>query len=326
MLAMHGAGHDADRYAHEKGRVVRCTIVSHQMVSPPDGGKTLLSGTGQELRRQCRRLLGFLYIFLWVKRTNFRVLIAERAAWLVLVASLALLLLEVGLEIAPHQDLAGLAYFKAVYILALVLALYGKYREWQQQKQEYYFADAAKEIVGLLWRPQPDRQEETIYGLLAIFTRTFTRCDASVSVSLPDTNGHLVVRYDYGNAKSDKLFRLSPGSGAAGYCCQEQSLVYVPRRTIGHAILQNLEDPHPFHLKTDLYEPDGVEDFECILSVPIVAYGTCFGSLNLTSREPNAFRRLDRHYAIFYGHVLAQLLRTQKGVAGHQVTAVTGNA
>ena len=212
------------------------------------------------------RAVTLSYIYFWIKRSNIKAIIVERASWLVLVASLLFLLLEVILDIA-HERVHALEawYVRSLYIGAILLALYGKYREWRQHTQEYYFADVAKRIVGKLGvQQQTEPVASTVYSLLAYFAGTFSRCDGSVSVSLIEPDGALVVRYDYGNAKRDKLLRLLPGRGAAGLCCQEHCVVYVPRISFRHAIVQNIEDPEPFDLVEDLYEPDGVEDFRCV--------------------------------------------------------------
>jgi hypothetical protein len=63
-----------------------------------------------------------------------------------------------------------------------------------------------------------------------------------------------------------------------------------------------------FAIVPNLYVPDVVQDFESILSVPMVAYRKCFGVLNFHSRKRNAFRRLDFLQATFFGFVVAQVL------------------
>jgi hypothetical protein len=308
------------------------------------------------LYAMARRLWGLGWIYLWVNRTRVKWYL-DRGAVGFLAFSLILLFLEVMLEVIHtlpefqdfliralfaaatiygYVDLAlgifatapkwgGMAdnasrYLQAVYLSAIAGATYFKIREWKERGQEFRFIQAAREIVATL--RVAGGHESRIERVLPIFAFTFGNGGISVSVAPIGADSKLVVRHQCGPAQYDPNLKLALGEGGAGLCCREHCAVYFPRKSLGHAILQDITEGD-YDLEMDLFVRDDREPFESVLSVPMVANGYCYGAVSFDSPERDAFKRLDREQALFFGYVVAQVLREAGSGYCHEVGKVT---
>jgi len=144
----------------------------------------------------------------------------------------------------------------------------------------------------------------------------------------------LVVVYATDPNKYPKGLCFEPGSGAAGYCYQEMATVYIPRVKYSHGIIVTLpgrpaqrtgdgantapdSKPQPetkpvvkkvkYGLKPRLYYPiePEFENYQSILSIPILVNGSRYAVLNIDSARPDAFKMVDienlRYYAAIIG-------------------------
>jgi hypothetical protein len=268
-----------------------------------------------------RGVLGHIYVYLWVKRANLRDSL-EHGAHGILILFLLLLLLEVVLEyLGVSMALSPRLAIKVAFILAIAILLYTKLKEWSDRRQQFYFVEAARKLVELLSGSQvPTAADETFGTLLALYADNFARKgQLNANLAFWCSDDSVKIRYCHPlDAGYKKDYTFVNGQGAAAYCCENQCVVYIPRKDIRHAIVQNIGQAHPYDMVPDLYVPGsgpGVA-FQSVLCVPLLAYGTCFGVLNFDSRKSNPFRVLDFAQALFFGFIVAQLLHLNQ-TQGH---------
>lgn len=292
--------------------------------------------------RLVTEVLGYLYVYFLVKRSNVRHWF-ERRALQILLGAVLLAIAEAVLHfigkdmVGPEQS----AVLKILFLLTLLFVLYMKLREATDNRQQFYFVEAANQIVGILGQQRPAPSDDVL-SMLAIFHRTFEgrvsgvwpwrkkNRPPDVSVALiqgkhPDE--HLEIGYVFpADVQRDPAFRLRMGDGAAGRCCKHYEIVYVPRCRLRHAIIQSISEHPRFDMIAGLYHlfPLG-QEYGSVLSVPVVDGGKCYGVLNFAARKPNAFRRLDFLQAVFYGFALARVLQGL-GLENHRadVASATG--
>jgi hypothetical protein len=259
-----------------------------------------------------RRIFGLLYVYYWIHRTRVRRFF-ERSSIVILATYLIALAVEVVLEtigrewaLYPHWSVRGTFY------VVVGLALWSKVREWSEHRQEFYFIQAAKKVVEAFRRDwQGLNRDEAIQGLLTIFVKNFEQKGAiNANLAQPRAgDGKLVVTHIHpADAKYDGELALDPGEGGSGYCQSRGCVVYIPWIFLRHAVIQNINENRPYTLIEDLYIEDSVQNFSCILSVPVSTRGRQYGVLNFDSTKINAFRIIDFEQAMFFGFALAQLL------------------
>jgi hypothetical protein len=281
---------------------------------------------GIKIRQLGSTILGYIYVYIWVKRTNVRRLLEKQAVG-VLAVFLVLLLVEVVLEFYGKQMASGrlILYgkeiatssgiLKTTFAAFFVVAMYSKYREWRENRQGFFFIESAKRIAHLLSRPQEEvLRDETIVQLLGIFHKNFeTKGSLNVTVALKGADDQLTIKYRF-PTQEPRSTSFAVREGGAGYSYANGCIVYIPRKGLGHAIIQTLQDDYPYEMVESLYKPSPQEDkdYVAILSVPLVIFGTCYGALNFDSAKPNAFRCMDFQQAAFYASVVAQILRLRE--------------
>ncbi|MDP9120112.1 MAG: GAF domain-containing protein [Acidobacteriota bacterium] len=265
-----------------------------------------------QIRQLHTVIFSLTYIYGWTFRAKVRSWLARWAIGL-LAAVLFYVPLEIGLDLYGRTlGTASSIAVRVVFFVLIAVSLYGKLREWREHHQKFYFIQAAWEVVQFMSAPQEALAgDEVILKLLAVFAKTFERKGktpkASVAVLGPD--GRLRLKYFHPEAANfDADFEFIEGEGGAGYCSENRCLVYIPKTSYGHGIIQNIEEDQPYRVMADLFIPSGSREIRSILSVPMVAYGTCFGALNFDSTVVNAFHRLDFEQAMYFGFVVAQLL------------------
>ena len=267
-------------------------------------------------------IYSYLYIYIWVKRANFRYRL-EKLAILGLAIFLVLTTVEVILElfgrgVAQHPE----PWTKILFFGVVAILLYTKFREFGERRQQASFIDTAREVTHLLSRRQDGvASDQLIQKLLALFQLTFERKgwkylgwrkkQVRVNAALRQADDHLHITLEHpGNQGSHgEPFRI--GEGGAGVCFENECLVYIPRKALRHALVQDIDDEpgdEPFKMRPGAFVPQGNRDYQSILCVPIRAHGRCFGVLNFDSPRRNAFRRIDFEQATFYGFALALVL------------------
>jgi hypothetical protein len=167
---------------------------------------------------------------------------------------------------------------------------------------------AAQEVVRML---QPDHHArpvaELIETLLAVFCGTFSG-GVSAKVAL-EQHGSLEISYYHPPDALPSLSRLQADEGSAGYTFQNQCVVYTPRTSFRHGIIQDISNPTaPYRMMPRVFRDLGHREYSSVLCVPISIHGCNYGVLNVDSNKPNAFHRLDFEHALFYGFVLALVL------------------
>jgi len=267
------------------------------------------------LNRLGATIFGYVYVYWWAKRANWRHRI-EKGAIGLLILFLVVLLLELGLEIfgfemARSRSIAT----QLVFILAFSVALYSKLREWGARRQELFFLQAAKKTAELLGADREHLVNDgTIEKLLGIFHATFRRKGPiSTTLALRTEDDRLEIRHWYPPSGRTHDVTFHPNEGGAGYSYANRCIVYIPRTHLGHAIIQTLGDDDPYEMVGGLYiRGDANTAYRSILSVPVVIFGQCYGTLNFDSARPNAFKRIDFQQAMVYGSIVAQLLRMRR--------------
>jgi len=276
--------------------------------------------------RGATEVLGWLYVYFWVKRANFRAIL-EKSAIGILTLFLLLLMLELAVEVFWHEVfIRGVSIaLQILFGVAFGVSLYNKIREWREKKQEYLHIRSSEVIARIL----SDSREVvagdgTIERLLAIFHQPFApRRTVSVTLALLDQDESLRVCHRFPPSNRDGDTRFPPGEGAAGYCTKNRCTVYVPRKRFGHAVLKVETDDgkitYDYASGMYLAQPgDGA--YEAVLSVPIVIFGTCYGALSFDSPKPNAFRRLDLAIASSYASLVAQVLQLRRSISSSTET------
>ena len=273
-----------------------------------------------------RYVLGYLYVYFWVKRANARAII-EKGAIGILAVFLLLLAIELALELFWHVVFRGTSIaLQILFFVAFSVALYNKISEWRERRQEFLYINAASYIAEILSDTREHiAEEETIKRLLAIFLKTFepkhstNATMALFDAPVPDPQDGMrlkvVYRHPSDNRSSETVF--TAGEGAAGYCAKCRCAAYIPRKRFRHAVVVATQDGKPsYAVASDLYlsRPDEGA-YESILCVPVVIYNKCYGALCFDSAKANAFRRLDIALASFYGSVMAQVLHARQGRA-----------
>lgn len=267
--------------------------------------------------RAAGEAIGWFYVYFWVKRANLRAVL-EKGAIGILGLFLALLVIELLLEIFWHPVFESTSIvLQVIFAIAFAISLYNKLREWREKRQEYLHIGSASIIAEILSDNRERVIEDgTIQRLLAIFHQTFTpKRSLCVTLALFDGDGQLRIRHRYPEGRTNDT-SFAPGEGAAGYSTASRCTVYVPRKRFGHAILHKVETTKgivTYDYASGVYASrQGDEEYESVLSVPIVIYGTCYGALSFDSTKANAFRRLDLALASFYGSVMAQVLQARQ--------------
>lgn len=259
------------------------------------------------------RIFGFIYLYYWIHRTRLRRLF-EKGSIVILGLYLATLAVELVLELVgsewafhPHWAI------RAAFYVFFGLALYSKVKEWGEQRQEFFFIQAAKKVVGAFEQDFAKvSKEERIQGLLTIFVKNFEHKGAvNANLALPNAlNGKLVVQYIHPTgAEYDRNLALAPGEGGSGYCYANGCVVYIPWAKLGHAVIQTIAEDRPYTLVEDLYVEDNIGKCRSILCLPVAARGHQYGVLNFDSIHVNAFRIIDFEQAMFFAFVLARLMQ-----------------
>jgi hypothetical protein len=259
-----------------------------------------------------RMVFGIVYVYLWIKRTNFRRLL-EKYAFGFLSLSLVLLLIELGLELYGKHLARGSIALKVLFGISFAIAVWGKHREWKEERDDFYFIGSARAIALALSRPFQSGPT-TLEELLKVFHANFRgKGEVNVTLALQDDPKGLSLRIvqRYPATSEDRPTTFPSGSGGAGYAFKEKCLVYIPRKKLGHAVVQLLDEDDPFEMVTRLFSPFSREDrpYRCVLSVPVMLFGTCFGVLNFDSTKPNAFRKKHIQQAFYFATVAAQILQ-----------------
>jgi hypothetical protein len=273
-----------------------------------------------------RAVAGLVYIYAWSKAAGVRY-VAQRGAIALLAGALLFLGLEVslelwGLEMATHT----LGWLRIGFWVALVALLWSKIREWNERKQQFYFPQAAKQVAELLSHTRVDvASDDTLKKLLAVFAQTFAHKGgpnaniALLTSAAPDAKLRITYQYpEHANYNGAPEFSVDgDGEGGAGFCCVQNCMVYIPRASLRHGILQTLAESRPYKLVTWVFVERGPRlGFRSVLSVPLTAYGTCYGVLNFDSSRANAFSRVDFEQAMFYGVAVAQVLQIRRELGG----------
>ncbi|MEA2563705.1 MAG: hypothetical protein QOH06_5209 [Acidobacteriota bacterium] len=267
-----------------------------------------------------RMVFGIIYIYLWIKRTNFR-RILEKYAFGFLSLSLVLLLIELGLEIVGRHLATGSTVLKVLFGISFTIAAWGKYREWKEERDDFYFIGAARAIALALSRPI-ESTDVALDALLKIFHTNFSgpgEVNVTLALKDEDTKGVLRITQRYPATPEDRPTRFEIGLGGAGYAFKEQCLVYIPRKKLGHAVVQRFDDDDPYEMVTKLFFAFDEEDrpYRAILSVPVILFGTCSGVLNFDSTKPNAFRKKHIQQAFYFATVVAQVLQSTRPTAAN---------
>lgn len=273
-------------------------------------------------------ILSFSYIYWWVKRANWRHW-ADRTAVMFLTGFLVVLAVEVILESFGRGVAKHPYWVKASFFCVIAVLLYTKFRELGARRQQASFIDAAREVTQRLSRPQgEDHEDQLMEKLVGLFQVTFQRKGwtwfglrpntVRVNAALLDETNRLQIRYEHPSGQGNHGPSFAVGEGGCGYCFDHDCLVYIPRKSLRHAIVQFIDDEpgdEPFYIEPGIFRPQGTRDYQSILCVPIRAHGERFGVLNFDSPRANAFRRIDFEQATFYGFALALVLLHNKVAA-----------
>lgn len=255
------------------------------------------------------RVACLLYLYFWIHRARIRGYF-ERGSLIVLAIYVVVLGAEVLLEVRGAEwGKAPQWTVKAVFWVLIGFALFTKVREWNAHRQELYFIQAAQKVADLMSRSTD--VGEAAKQVMAIALGAFrSKKTIRATLTLKCDDGLLRVdRVEPDHSVLDWQLALKPGQGGAGYAYDGKCVVYIPRRKMGNAVVQNFDEDRPYHLVEDLYVPDAVEEFKSVLSVPLLMDGECHGVLNFDSSKNNAFRRIDFQQAMFFAFALAHLLQ-----------------
>lgn len=263
-----------------------------------------------------RMVFGLVYIYFWIKRTNWRSLLERYAAGF-LVVSLFLLALEILLEVYGRQMAHGSSVaLKVLFGVCLVIAMLGKYREWHDERSNFYFIGTARAIAASLIRPL-DETDSALDSLLRIFHGNFEGSGVvNVTLALREPNSKLLrVTHRYPSEEVHRVTTFNHGEGGAGYAFKNEALVYIPWKELGHGVIQRLEEDDPYEMVTRLYfkpEDEAEKAYRSILSVPVLIFGQCYGALNVDSTSVNAFRKKHIQQAFYFATVVAQILQNRR--------------
>jgi hypothetical protein len=263
----------------------------------------------------------YIYIKWWVFRTNIRADYGkhiEKGAGFLLCLYLLLFLGEVGLEMmglemARSESLV----LQGVFLVLVCVALWGRFSEWRQDREEVYFAGTAEKVVGLFSLTEATKRDRAIItDLLALFRANFeAKGVVNANVAMPDEGG-LRVKYVYPpEAAYDQNLVLPEGVGGAGACYVESAVVYIPSVHYRHAVIEDPGSDRPYALISDCYQPCDVQDFKSVLCAPITIYGQRYGVLNFDSKSRNMFNIRDFAQARFFAFVMAQYLHETSGAS-----------
>ena len=260
-------------------------------------------------------LFGYSYVYLLIKRARLRKLFEKYTASFLLI-SLFLLLVELVLE-GMGLDLArGTIVLRTLFAVAFTVAVFGKYREWTESRDDFLFVGSARAIAAVLGRhPDHSSYQTSIPDLLKIFHGNFKLKKNALNVTLAlrdEDRGTLSIGHRYPEQES-RPTRFNIGEGGAGYAYQNKCLVYIPWKELGHAVIQKIDDEKEhFSMITLLYRQTSKEKpYRAILCAPLVVFGTCYGSLNFDCDRRNAFKGNDLVKAYYFAAAVAQVLHNQ---------------
>ncbi len=235
-------------------------------------------------------VLSYSYIYWWVKRANWRRW-ADKTAVVFLIGFLVLLGIEVVLEYIGIGVLAHPFWMKLLFFASIGIMLYTKCRELGARRQQASFVDTARAVTRLLSRPQGEEHEEQLMKkLVGLFQVTFQRDgwawfglrgnDTRVNAALVE-GGALRIHYEQPDGQGAHGPPLPIGGSGAGYSYENDCLVYFPRKSLRHAIVQFYDDDpedgkERFSIAPDIFLPQGTRNYRSVLSVPIRAHGSRF--------------------------------------------------
>lgn len=266
----------------------------------------------EQVKRIPSRVIGFLYIWTLYLRSEARWLL-DRSGYFLLAGSAFILVLEVVLEIWGK----GLAFHPAnwvrlIFWVGATFVAYTKIREWREHEQGFAFVEGVRRVVDTLAvGTTAFDTTKAIQSILEATVASFPkRGDIRASLALLREDGCQEIAMVTSEADEPlKGAVFKPDEGCIGVSYRERVIAYVPRVGFGHAILQGLDDPDSWMLRADAFSPRESDSFKSLLTVPLVAEDSCFGTLSLVSERANAFLRLDRLEAYFFGFSVAQALR-----------------
>jgi hypothetical protein len=242
-----------------------------------------------------------------------------------------------------HKEIAvwlGSLTFLLVIPTSGILAIH-KIEEAINNERESLLRQHAEEVTVDMVKLSKTRTAEALNEfmleqLAKIVERFGSKINDSPNVMLLKSEiSKLVVVYATDPEKYPKGLCFEPGAGAAGYCYQEMATVYIPRVKYSHGIIVTLpgksaegkgagdpsaqpnNQPHAenkyvvkkvkYGLKPRLYFPidPEFENYQSILSIPILVNGSRYAVLNVDSARPDAFKMVDienlRYYAAIIG-------------------------
>lgn len=257
------------------------------------------------------RIMGQVYIYVWIKRERLR----RGAEWFkrgtvgLLIFYLTALIAEVVAHVMGRQVPEASIFIQVAFFLLVAILFWLQLTEFSGDRQHLYFSEAASDIVRLV----TEENQDFIKKLLAITVEQFRLKGAvNANLALPIPADKLKISPEYCHGQVYDL-EMSVGFGGCGRSFAEKQIVCIPWKKHGNAIVQQINAKNPYGMVENCYQPLGKDTgFRSILSVPLLAYGQCYGVLNLDSSKRNAFRPLDFAQAMFYASVMALFLREQQ--------------
>lgn len=267
-------------------------------------------------------------VYFWLVWQSFKV---KATHWLSPIGFIGLfaIALEIGLEFADATGFL-LHFTRAVSIgvlVVLVLLVGFKQAELREHRRVTLFLEKAAQAVAALKelasieKEGPDDSYQSLKRcvelILQVLLDTFaSRGSLNANVMLlEDDNGDNRLRMTFvrvaQGVEYDQNFKPRPGEGIAGRCFREKAIVYLPRVKWKHGIQvklpKSLGEKTKYSFCPNLYVAihEKFEQYYCsILCVPVVAYGRCFGVLNLDSANPGPFRESDYLAVTFFGEII----------------------